>query len=206
MIMGALLAVFALLDFPFILGGHLYDVGGSPRGEPRGDDEAGGIGMASLIAVLIVTLVAVGLLVWLSPSSAGRKLKALAPMALPVAVAAPLILWAATSGGDEKSLIVERATGLSGAPELIISLGDQGLNTLETTNGKRAVRVQCLGREGHVVLDAKLRWPFIISERGYDSPHVHQSASAEQVRRADRCRLRGTRSRLEADVEGALTR
>lgn len=122
-----------------------------------------------------------------------------------VAIATPLVLWAASSGGVEQSLIVERATGLTGAPELLVNLTDEDLNKLQTTRGRRAVRVECLGRGGQVVLDAKQRWPFI-NEPGYDYPHVHQRATRDQLVRADRCRLRGTRIRLEADVEGALIR
>ena len=107
-------------------------------------------------------------------------------------------------GGDQKSLIVERATGMTGAPEFIVYLGEDDVNTLDTTNGKRAVRVECLGRDGKVVLDARQRWPFV-NEPGYDYPHVHQAASPEQLQRAERCRLRGTRVRLEGDVEGPVS-
>jgi hypothetical protein len=209
-----LLSVSAALDFPIIVGGHGYDFGGSSRGEPRGDDGGGGIGMASIVAVLFLTLVTVGLLAWLSRREKGSRdengvralrVKSVAPIALTVGlIATPLLLWTVSSGGDEKSLIVERATGITGSPEFLVSLGDKDLNTLETTNGKRTVRVECLGREGQVVLDAKQKWPFI-NEPGYDYPHIHQAASQEQLQRADRCRLRGTRVRLEADVEGALT-
>jgi hypothetical protein len=78
------------------------------------------------------------------------------------------------------------------------------LNTLNATNGKRTVRVECLGRGGQAVLDAKQKWPFV-KEPGYDFPHAHQAASPEQVQRADRCRVTGTGVTLEADVEGALT-
>jgi hypothetical protein len=156
--------------------------------------------------VLFLALFTIALLVSLNSSGAIAKLKAFGPKALIVVViAAPLIAWAASSSGDEKSLIIERWTNDTGAPELIVSLGKRDLNTLDATNGKRAVRVECVGREGQVVLDAKLRWPFL-NDPGYDYPHVHQAASREQLQRADRCRLRGTRVRLEADVKGALTR
>jgi hypothetical protein len=100
-------------------------------------------------------------------------------------------------------LLVERATSRAGTPELIVYLGDEDLNTLETSKGKRAVRLECLGRRGHVLLEATKRWPFV-NERGFAYPHVHQPASVGQLHRVDRCRLRGTRVRLEADVEGAL--
>jgi hypothetical protein len=197
----------ALPDIPTFIGGHGYDTGALPPGEPGGGDDGGeGIGMASIVAVIGLSLATVAVLIWLDPSNARAKLKAVLPGApIVVLIAAPLVVWAGSSEGDEKSLIVERATGRTGVPEFIVSLGDEELNRLQTTNGKRAVRVECLGREGQVVLTAKQRWPFIY-ERGYDYPHAHQAASREQLQQADRCRLRGTRVRLEADVKGALTR
>jgi hypothetical protein len=186
-----------------VLGGHSGY--GTSLKESSGDGGGGGIGTAPIVIVVLLALVTVALLVGLNPSGARARLKRVAPIALITAMmAAPLLLWAATSGGDERSLIVERATTRTGAPELIVSLGEDDLNTLDTTHGKRTVRVECLGREGQVVLEAKRRWPFP-NERGYDYPHRHQAASAEQLRRADRCRLKGTRVRLEADVEGSLT-
>jgi hypothetical protein len=203
---GVMDLLFTELVDSLLVGGHSgYGTALSGR-ESGGDDGEGGIGMASIVAVLLLALVTAGLLVWLNPSSAKAKLKSVAPAALiSIFMAAPLLVWAGSSGGDEKSLIVERATSLTGAPELIVSLGDEDLNTLGTTDGKGAVRVECLGREGQVVLTAEQRWPFI-NEPGYDYPHVHQAASRKQLQQADTCRLRGTRVRLEADVKGALTR
>jgi hypothetical protein len=196
----------ALLDIPTFIGGHGYDTGALPRPESGGDDGGEGIGMASIVAALGLSVITVGILIWLDPSNARAKLKAVLPGApIVVLIAAPLVVWAGSSGDDEKGLIVERATGLTGAPEFIVSLADEDLNTLKTTDGKSAVRVECLGREGTVVLTAKQSWPFI-NEPGYDYPHAHQAASREQLQQADRCRLRGTRVRLEADVKGALTR
>jgi hypothetical protein len=122
-----------------------------------------------------------------------------------VVILAPLILWAASSGGGAaESLLVERATSRAGTPELIVYLGDKDLNTLKTTKGRKAVRLECLGRRGQVVLEAEQRWPFI-NERGFDYPHVHQPATVAQLHRVDRCRLQGTSVRLEADVEGVLS-
>jgi hypothetical protein len=194
-----------LLDIPTVFGGHTYDIGGSAR-ESSGGDGGGGIGTASILAVLALTLVTVGVLASLNPASAGRKLRSAGPAALMgVVIAAPLILWATSSGGVEQSLIVERATDLPGGPELLVNLTDEELNKLQTTRGRKAVRVECVGRGGEVVLDARQRWPFII-EPGYDYPHVHQRATREQLVQAERCRLRGTRVQLEAEVEGALIR
>jgi hypothetical protein len=204
------------IDFPTIFGGH-SGFGTGPTREPNGgDDEGGGIGMATVVAVVLLGLVTVAVLFWLSRQEKGSgnekaaralKPKTIAPAGLiAVVIATPLIVWTASSGGgDEKRLIVERWTNDAGAPELIVSLTEDDLNTLKTTDGKRAVRVECLGREGQMVLVARQRWPFTLREPGYDYPHTHQAASREQVQRADRCRVRGARVRLEADVEGALT-
>lgn len=204
--MQLLASVFSLLDLPTVIGGHTYDIGASSSRESGGDDGGGGIGTASIIAVLAVVLVTVGVLASLNPTSARRKARSAAPAALMVVIVAmPLVLWAASSGGVEQGLIVERATDLPGGPELLVNLADKDLNKLQMTRGRRAVRVECLGRGGEVVLDARQRWPFI-TEPGYDYPHVHQRATREQLVQAERCRLRGTRVRLEADVEGALIR
>jgi hypothetical protein len=195
----------ALLELPLLIAGHTYDTGAAPRAESGGDDGAGGIGTASIVAVLALTVVTVAVLVLLDPARARAKLKAVLP-GLPIVaiVAAPLVVWASTSGGEEKGLIVERGPGLTAKRELIVSLGDEDLNTLKMTNGKRTVQVECLSRDGGAVLIDQRKWPFI-NERGYDYPHVHQPASREQLQEAARCRLRGTRVRLEAGVEGALT-
>jgi hypothetical protein len=121
-------------------------------------------------------------------------------------IAAPLVAWTATSiGGDEKSLIVERWTNDNGAPELIISLGEKELNTLENTNGKSVVGLECVDEAGDVLIAGTLKWPFVY-ERGYNYAHAHQTASREQLQRADSCNLQGTRVPLEADVKGVLTK
>jgi hypothetical protein len=204
--MHLLASVLSLLDLPTVFGGHTYDIGASSSRESGGDDGGGGIGTASIIAVLAVVLVTVGVLISLNPTSARRKARSAAPAALMVVIVAmPLVLWAASSGGVEQGLIVERATDLPGGPELLVNLADKDLNKLQMTRGRRAVRVECLGGGGEVVIDARQKWPFI-NEPGYDYPHVHQRATREQLIRVERCRLRGTRIRLEADVEGALIR
>ena len=196
-----------LLDVPFIEAGHQYDFRDVPPGESSGEGGGGGIGTVWIVAVGLLALVVVALFVSLNPSKAIARLKAVAPKALMlVVIAVPLIAWAASSGGDEQqSLVVERWTNDAGAPELIIWLGEKDLNTLETTDGKRTVQVECVGRDGQVVLDAEQTWPFVDNEAGYDAPHAHQPASREQLQRADRCRLLGTRVQLETDVTGALT-
>ena len=164
-----------LLDLPFVLAGHGYDFPGAPRHEPGGAAAGdGGIGTF--------------------------------PIAVAV-IAVPLMAWSLFAGGarqgEGQTLIVERALNPAGAPELIVSLADNALNRLETTDGRRAVRLQCFRRDGRAVLDRPHRWPFVV-EVGFDGPHAHQPASADQLRAVASCRLRGTSLPLEGDVRGPL--
>ena len=206
--MGALMQLpFAELlgvDLPLIFGGH-SGYGTGPSREPSGGEDEGGIGMGTIVAVLALTVITVGMLYQFSSPSTKARLKTVAPLAvLVLIIATPLVVWAGFSGGDEKSFVVERATSDSGKPQLIVSLVEEELNTLETTNGRRAVRLECLDDDGRVVLAARKKWPLRVGERGYDYPHTHQNTTLEQRQGADRCRLRGTRVPLETDVKGAL--
>jgi hypothetical protein len=210
--MRRLLFFFALDFLTTVLAGHGYDVGGSSRRESDGEDEIAGLSTTWIMAAGGVALVTAGLLVWMNPQARARlervRWKAVAPKALIVVIiAAPLVAWTATSGEDEKkpALMVERSTALTGAPELLISLGEDDMNKLETTRGKQTVRIVCVGRDGKVVLDVTKEWPFV-NELGFDFPHTHLVTSRAQVQRAQRCRLRGTRVPLEAVVEGRLPR
>lgn len=196
------------MRFSLPLAGHTgYNPGNVTPGESAGDGGgSGAMAMPWVVAAIGVALVTVAVLVWLSPGSTRARLRALAPkMLILVVIAAPLVAWAAASqtGGEEK-LIVERWVNPAGALELIVSLTDESMNTLETTDGRRAVRIECVDRDGQVVVDAERPWPFRNDEAGYDYPHIHQSATREQLQRADRCELRGTRVRLEAEVKGVL--
>jgi hypothetical protein len=193
------------LDFPAIFGGH-SGYGTGPSREPSGGEEERGIGTGTILLGIALATVTLGVLYSLSSSSTKAKLRTLAPLAaLVLIIAMPLVVWAAFSGGDEDNFVVERSTSDGGKPELIVSLLEEELNTLETTNGRRIVRLECASRDGKVVLKARKRWPFRTLERGYDYPHTHQTTSLEQRQRADRCQLRGTTVHLETEVEGALT-
>jgi hypothetical protein len=203
-----------LLDSALVLAGHGDSVTGNPM--PGGDsssEDGGGIATAAIVGVALLGLAVVAMLVWLNrqerEEGAGEvarqapKRRAVAPIALIAAViAAPLIVWTASSGGDDDpSLIVERWTNDQGNPELIVSVPEQELSTL---NGKQPFRVRCTDSDGEPLLNENLARPFI-TEAGYEYPHVHQAATSEQVQRADECRLRRGRIALEADVSGALT-
>ncbi|MGH2979628.1 MAG: hypothetical protein ACRDLQ_08320 [Solirubrobacterales bacterium] len=116
-----------------------------------------------------------------------------------VLVAAPLAIWAATSGGsdeDQQGLIAERSVGLTGEPELVLSIAGEA----RVTNGASSVRVECRDREGKVIVKGTQPWPFV-EEAGYPYPHVHQADTPEKVEGARRCRVLGTDTRLEAEVQ-----
>jgi hypothetical protein len=197
-----------LIEFPFILAGHGYDVGTDPRGDSGGGSgEDGGIPMLWILAGALLAVVTVGLLVSLNPSASVGRLRSWGPKAfILIVIAAPLIAWTAASDGGEQSLVVERWTSPAGKPQLIVSLREGDLNELETTDGKKAVGFVCVSDGGQVVFEAKQKWPLpYVNERGYRYPHAHQPASLDQVLRADSCRLRGTTVELEADVKGVLT-
>jgi hypothetical protein len=202
------LLFFVALDFlTSILAGHGLDVGSSSSRDSDGEDKIAGLTLPWILAASSVALVAAGVLLWLNPD-ARRRVRRVAPMAVIVLIiAAPLVAWTASSGEKEKpqNLRVQRETALTGAPELLVSLGEDDMNTLKTTGGKRSVRVVCVGRDGRVVMDRKKQWPFV-NERGYDYPHVHLVATRAEVQRAQRCSLKGTRILLEAKVEGRLPR
>jgi hypothetical protein len=197
--------VVSLLDVSTVLAGHGYDTGSAPRRDTgTADDGGGGIGLVSILAVAAAVLVVLAVLISMNPKAARARMRTLAPiLVLVVLIATPLVVWTATSGGDPKPLVVERGEALTGKPELLVSLTEKDMNTLAATSGRRSVRIRCVGRDGRVVVDGRQKWPFVL-ERGYDYPHAHQLASREQVQRVDRCQLRGTSTRLEADVEGTL--
>ena len=166
--------------------------------------------MTWIIAVVLLVLGAAAVMWWLNrderDGERSLNVRAAAPLALIVAlIAVPLVLWTASSGGDDEfALRVERFTNVTtGDPELLVSIGEDVANTLEEASGKRAVRVRCVARDGNQILDSEQKWPFI-RERGYDFAHAHQAATPEQVQQADRCRVLGTRTALAAAVEGKL--
>jgi hypothetical protein len=116
-----------------------------------------------------------------------------------VLVAAPLAVWAATSGGsdeEKQGLIAERSVGLTGEPELVLSI----VGDAQVTSGASSVRIECTDKDGKVIVKGTQPWPFV-EEPGYPYAHVHQSDSPEKIEGARRCRVLGTDTRLEAKVQ-----
>jgi hypothetical protein len=117
-------------------------------------------------------------------------------------IVAPLAIWAATSAGgggdgDEGPLLVERGVGVSGEPELILSVTDEEVTV---SGGKTSVRVECFDARGDAIVRGTQPWPFI-TEPGYPYPHAHQVVPADKIDLARRCRVLGTSKRLEAEVQ-----
>ena len=115
-------------------------------------------------------------------------------------VVAPLAIWAATSGGsgdgDKEGLIVERGVSTTGAPELILSIAGD----VKVTSGASSVTIECVDKDGKVLIKGTQPWPFV-EEPGYPYAHVHQAESPEKVEGARRCRVLGTDTRLESEVQ-----
>jgi hypothetical protein len=81
----------------------------------------------------------------------------------------------------------------SGDPaQLTIYLEDSGVNRPETNGGRPQVTVDCVDRDGTVVVTAQEPWPFAGTDRGINPPHVHISMQDWQLRLIARCRLAGT--------------
>jgi hypothetical protein len=189
----------AWLESIFVIAGHT-DARYQFR-ESGGGDDGGGIGVVPIVAVLVLTLVTIGLLIGIDRP---ERLRSVAPAAfLGGIIVVPLVLWTVSAGSDDRRLLVERGADAKGVPGLVVSVADKKLNRLKTTKGKTTVRLECFGRTGQMLVHATQRWPFV-TERGFPYPHIHQAATPEQLQQAERCRLRGSRVPLEADVEGPL--
>ena len=117
-----------------------------------------------------------------------------------VLVVGPLAIWATTSGGsgdsDEKGLLVERGVSLTGAQELILSIAGDA----QVTTGATSVRIECDDSKGRRIIKTTQPWPFI-DEPGYPYPHAHVADKPEKVEGARRCRVLGTDTRLEGEVQ-----
>jgi hypothetical protein len=114
-------------------------------------------------------------------------------------VITPLAIWAATSGGsgkDKKTFYVERSVGLTGAPELLVTIDDA---SVEVTSGASTVVVECTDARGKSIVKSDQGWPFPL-EPGYP-PHAHVGASASDVEQARKCTVLGTNKRLVANVQ-----
>ena len=122
---------------------------------------------------------------------------------LPIAAIAALILvpvaiWAATSGGSEKKLRIDQAVSAYGSPEIVVNI-PRTLNTADEVGGKASVKLVCVDASGDTVLAADEDWPFI-NEPGYPYPHIHQTVTPKQLQAMAKCRIEGTKTKLEGNL------
>jgi hypothetical protein len=118
--------------------------------------------------------------------------------ALAVLVIAPVAIWAATSGGSDTSLRVDQGVSASGGPEIVVNVPKK-LNNTDETKGATTVMLICDDAGGKAVLQRKQGWPFI-NEPGYPWPHIHQAVTPAQLQEIARCRLDGTKTKLEGNL------
>lgn len=98
------------------------------------------------------------------------------------------------------SLTLERAARPdTGAQELVVSLPEAQLNTLETTGGESSVLLRCLDSGGEVVLRRQVDWPLL--EEPAFAPHTHEAAGPQVLDSIRRCRLTGP----GIDFDGAVS-
>ncbi|HWC27147.1 MAG TPA: hypothetical protein VG474_11240, partial [Solirubrobacteraceae bacterium] len=87
------------------------------------------------------------------------------------------------------TLTLERTQLEPDEEELIVSLPNERLNTLQTTRGATSVLLTCVDEDGRVSVRQRHPWPLVV-EAGYP-PHIHQPATPELLDSLRRCRLTG---------------
>jgi hypothetical protein len=131
----------------------------------------------------------------------GRHLdrKVILPAAAILAViAVPILIWAATSGGSGDKLRIDEGVSVYGEPEIVVNVPKK-LNTPAEANNSTSVRLICVDADGKTVLATGQNWPFI-TEPGYPYPHIHQPVTPAQLQAIAKCRLEGTKTKLEGNL------
>ncbi len=129
-------------------------------------------------------------------------------VALAVAV---VLLVAGSRREEEKPLRTVRATLTleqfarpdTGATELLISLRETRLNTLDQTGGEKSVLLRCVDKGGAVLIRRPTEWP-LLEETGYPYPHIHQLANQRVLDGVRGCRLTGPGIDFAGRVPGPL--
>lgn len=135
----------------------------------------------------------------------GIDVKTIGPAAAVLAImVVPLLVWSASTGDegdDDAALTVELPPPFErGDPLLTVTVAER-LNKPETARNGRTVKLECLDGSGNVVAQTEQPWPFPAEEQGY-GPHAHQLVPGDKIGSVERCRLRGTKVPLEAEVTG----
>ncbi len=137
----------------------------------------------------------------LPEDESGRRFdrKTIIPLlAILALIVVPIVLWAATSGSGGEKLRIDQAVSVYGGPEIVVNIPKK-VNDMAETRGSSNVRLICEDSGGKTVLQTNQDWPFI-NEPGYPYPHVHQPVTPKQLQAIARCRLEGTKTKLEGNL------
>ena len=130
-------------------------------------------------------------------------LRAIGPAAAVLAImVVPLVVWSAASGdraSTNADLTVEREPSRAGDPLLTVTIAER-LNKAGLARNGQDLKLECLDGDGRVVAQSTQPVPFPNEEPGYDGPHAHQLVPGAQIAAVERCRLRGARVPLEAEL------
>jgi hypothetical protein len=122
-------------------------------------------------------------------------LPALAILAL---IVVPVLFWAATSGGSGDQLRIDQGVNIYGSPEIVVNVPKK-LNSPAEANNAKTVTLTCVDGGGGTVLQTQQPWPFI-TEPGYPLPHIHQPVTPGQMQQIAKCRVQGTKTKLEGPL------
>jgi hypothetical protein len=123
-----------------------------------------------------------------------------------LAVGAVVVLVAGDSegGGDKPvraQLTLQRSVRPdTGQAELLVSLPEERLNTLDTTGGETSVLLRCFDQPGAQTLRQQTEWP-LLEEVGFP-PHIHQPVPPQVLDRIRGCRLTGNGINFAGRVTG----
>jgi hypothetical protein len=131
----------------------------------------------------------------------GRRLDArtiIPALAVLALIVVPILIWATSSGGSDNELRIDESVSATGSPEIVVNVPTK-LNTPEEANNSSNVKLTCVDGGGKTVLATDQDWPFI-NEPGYPLPHQHQPVTPSQLQRIAKCRLDGTKTKLEGNL------
>lgn len=118
-------------------------------------------------------------------------------VALAVGAVVIIVAGGSEGGGDKPvrtvraQLTLERSVRPdTGQAELLVSLPEERLNTLETTGGETSVLLRCFDRPGAETIRQQTEWP-LLEEVGFP-PHIHQPVRPQVLDRVRGCRLTGS--------------
>ena len=129
--------------------------------------------------------------------------KKVAPAVVILAILVVPLVVAATGGGGDKGLPDLKVEQVLGGSSLMLTVANE-LNTRNVALNGKSVVVECVDDGGRVLARSTQSWP-LQTDGGYD-PHAHQLVDPEQIDAVDRCRILGTRKKLEAQPSGFVAR